>query len=104
MFRGTLEIEFGLKAIDPVSLRGLSVKLDAPLSLYKVISHQSGSNFLQELVALPAGGAACKKRDCSGTLAGMHADCDPKLRYPPLPSLGLVSSWILAVSLTSDFP
>jgi hypothetical protein len=57
MFRGTLEIEFGLKTIDPVSLWGLSVKLDAPLSLYKVMSRQSGSRielkYIQELPASP---------------------------------------------------
>ena len=34
----TLEIELRLNAIDPVPLRGLSVKFDAPLSLYKVVS------------------------------------------------------------------
>jgi hypothetical protein len=39
--RTTLEIEFCLKAIDPVSVCGLRVQLDAPLSLHKVISRQS---------------------------------------------------------------
>jgi hypothetical protein len=35
MFRRTLETEFCLKTIDPVSLWGLGVKFDAPLSLYE---------------------------------------------------------------------
>lgn len=39
--RTTLEIKFCLKAIDPVSVWGLRVQLDAPLSLHKVISRRS---------------------------------------------------------------
>jgi hypothetical protein len=43
MFRRTLEIEFCFKAIDSVSLWVLGIKSNAPLSLYKVMSRQSGS-------------------------------------------------------------
>lgn len=57
MIRGTLEIELCFETVDSVSLWGLGVKLDTPLSLRKVMSCLSRSTpmiirYLQERPAI----------------------------------------------------